>query len=206
MRSRFGSMQPGLQAPGLVSKAAQTVRRFAADQNGTTAIEFAMVIGPFLFLLFGIMSVGLYFFVVFSLEHAVESASRVIRTGQAQTQTPNAMTVTEFKAKICEKLPSFMNCSGTGNKVRVNVQNFTGFGSITASSCTDSSGALIPEASQSFNPGAASTVVLVSVCYEWDLSLALANVPYWISPTNSKMGNGATMIQASTTFTSEPYN
>ena len=128
-----------------MNRAALTVRRFAADQNGTTAIEFAMVIGPFLFLLFGIMSVGLYFFVVFSLEHAVESASRVIRTGQAQTQTPNPMTTAEFKTKVCEKLPSFMNCSGTGNKVRVNVQNFTGFGSIAVPSCTDSAGALIPE-------------------------------------------------------------
>ena len=56
------------------------------------------------------------------------------------------------------------------------------------------------------NAGGASTVVLVSVCYEWDLSIAFANVPYWISPTKAKMGNGATMIQASTTFTSEPYN
>ena len=54
-------------------------------------------------------------------------------------------------------------------------------------------------------PGGASTIVLVSACYEWELGNALANVPYWISPANAKMTNGSTLIQASTTFTTEPF-
>jgi Flp pilus assembly protein TadG len=176
----------------------------ASNERGATAVEFAFVIGPFLFLLLGIISVGFYFFVMFSLENAVESASRVIRTGQAQTSSP-PMTVAQFKSLVCSKLPPFMPC-GSSDKIRVNVQNFTGYGSITTPPCTDSSGNLIPSSSQVYNPGGASTVVLVSVCYEWELTKAMANVPYWISPKNAKMSNGSTMMQASTAFTSEPYN
>ena len=177
----------------------------AQDERGTTAIEFAAVIGPFLFLLFGIMSVGFYFFVMFSLEHAVESASRVIRTGQAQTQAPNPMTVEQFKALICTKVPSFMDCSGVDNKIRVNVQSFTHFNGAPAS-CTDSTGALIPATSQTYDTGGASSVVLVTICYEWQLSNTLVNIPYWISPQSARMVNGSTLVRASTTFTTEPYN
>lgn len=181
-------------------------RKLARDERGTTAIEFAMVIGPFLFLLFGIISTGFYFFIVFSLEHAVESAARVIRTGQAQTQKPNAMTVTEFKSLVCAKLPNFMDCTGATNKIRVNVQSFATYDAISPPTCVDTSGNLIPTGSQTFNPGAASTAVLVSVCYEWEMSKAMVNVPYWISPAKAKMNNGSTLIQASTAFTTEPYN
>jgi Flp pilus assembly protein TadG len=184
--------------------------RLRGDERGTTAVEFGLVAVPFFLLLFGIMSVGFYFFTVFTLENAVESASRVIRTGQAQTQTPAAMTVDEFKALVCDKLPTFMNCSGSGNKVRVNVQSFSNFSTVSVPSCIASNGALIPSSSQTYSPGAASSVVLVTVCYEWELTQAMVNNPMWLRPqgtgqTGSAMANGSTLIQASTVFTVEPY-
>lgn len=177
---------------------------FLGCENGTTAIEFAAVIGPFLFLLFGIFSVGFYFFVTFSLEHAVESASRVIRTGQAQSGT-TPLTVTQFKALICEKLPPFMECGTTTDKIRINVQTYTGYSTVTPPTCTDASGNLIAAANQVYQPGATSSIVLVNVCYEWTLGAAMVNIPYWISPTNARMTNGSTLVQAATTFTNEPF-
>jgi Flp pilus assembly protein TadG len=187
------------------SPASSAIAQVAADESGTTAIEFAAVIGPFLFMLFGIISVGFYFFVVFSLEHAIETAARVIRTGQAQTQSPSAMTVAQFKSLVCAKLPPFMDCNGTNNKLRINVQSFSNYHG-TAASCTDTSGALITTANQSYDAGGASSVVLATVCYEWDLSQAMSTVIYWISPHSARMTNGGTLIRASTTFTTEPYN
>ena len=205
MRLRFG-LNPAEPPAAATTQAG----KFSADQRGTTAIEFAMVIGPFLFLLFGIISVGLYFFVIFTLEHAVESAARVIRTGQAQTQTPNVMTPGEFKARVCAKLPPFMDCTSVTNKIRVNVQEFADFAAINADtvpSCLQKNG---PDAGKliaagTYSTGTQSTVVFVSVCYEWDFATSMANIPYWISPKSAKMANGSTLIQASTTFTSEPY-
>lgn len=164
------------------------------DNSGTTAIEFAMVGIPFLMLLFGIISVGLFFFTTFTLENAVEEAARLIRTGQAQE---SGMTAAQFKDEVCNRAPRFVDCAG---KLRLNVQKFTGFGSITTPSCTDSGGNLVDAASTSYQTGSSGDIVLVTVCYEWELG---GKIPYL---SISNMGNGSTLIQAATTFKTEPYS
>ena len=171
----------------------QLARQLEQDRSGTTAIEFAMVGLPFFMFLFGIFGLGLYFFTTFSLENAVEQASRLIRVGLVQQ---SGMTAAEFKQEVCRRLPPFVDCN---EKMRVNVQNYADFGSITAPSCTDSQGNLVPPDGTTFRTGGSSEVVLVTVCYEWDLAgvlpfLKLGNMP-----------NGAALIQASATFLTEPY-
>ena len=59
-------------------------RRWQADQSGFTAVEFAIVAMPFVMLLFGTISVCLFYFTTFTMENAVWQASRGIRTGQFQ--------------------------------------------------------------------------------------------------------------------------
>lgn len=170
--------------------------RLRRDDSGFTAVEFALVATPFLMLLFGIMAVGLYFFVQFSLENAVEQASRLIRTGQAQTRNP-PMTTAEFKSEVCNRAPSFIDCGG---KVRVNVQVFNSFATITPPACTDNSGQLVPDPPTSPVPGQAGEIVFVNVCYEWELA---GKIPFL---KLGKLDNGAALIQAATTFRTEPYN
>jgi Flp pilus assembly protein TadG len=164
------------------------------DQSGFTAVEFAMVALPFLMLLFGIIAIGLFFFTTFSLENAVEGAARLIRTGQAQE---NGMTADQFKQEVCNRAPSFVDCTG---KMRVNVQNFTDFGNIVTPSCVDSGGNLLPPNGTNYSLGGSGEVVLVTVCYEWELA---AKIPF-LSVGN--MPNGSALIQASTTFRTEPYS
>ncbi len=168
--------------------------RFRADKRGVTAIEFAMVSMPFLMLLFGTIAVGLFFFTTFSLENAVEKASRQIRTGQAQLA---GKTTSQFKLDVCSNAPAFVDCT---NNLRVNVASFSSFGTIATPSCTDTSGALIPDPPDENVPGAAGDVVLVTVCYEWELAKMIPFLEL------GKMGNGSALIQASTTFRTEPYS
>ena len=169
------------------------LRRFARDESGATAVEFALISLPFMGMMFGIIAVGLYFFVTFSLENAVERAARLIRTGQAQTQ---GMTTDQFKQEVCNRAPGFIDCSG---KIRVNVSVFSSFGSIAPPSCTDSGGDLVPEPTPTAVPGAAGDVVLVTVCYEWELAGKLPFIEI------GKMNNGSALIRASTTFRTEPF-
>lgn len=171
-------------------------KRFRNDDRGVTAIEFAMVATPFLMLLFGIIAVGLYFFVTFSLENAVEQAARLIRTGQAQTSTP-PMTTAQFKTEVCNNAPSFVDCT---NNLRVNVVTAGSFSGLTPPSCVDGGGSLIPEPTSANVPGAAGDAVLVTVCYEWELA---GKMPFL---KLGKMANGSALIQAATTFRTEPYN
>ena len=82
--------------------------RFVKDESGATAVEMAIVAMPFLLLLFGIMSVCLFYFANFAIENAVWQAARAIRTGQLQ-QGKGAYTGTStdadkkaaFKKALC---------------------------------------------------------------------------------------------------------
>ena len=81
--------------------------RYARDKRGAMAIEFAIVVGPFLALLFGQVAVGLFFFATFSAEHAVKEVSRQIRTGEVYAE---GKTLPDIKSEICSKAPLLVNC------------------------------------------------------------------------------------------------
>ncbi|MEO0672538.1 MAG: TadE/TadG family type IV pilus assembly protein [Pseudomonadota bacterium] len=172
---------------------ARFIRRYRRDERGVTAVEFALIAMPFFALVFGIMAVSLFFFTTFALENAIETASRAIRTGQAQS---SGMTTDQFKQSVCDESPPYIDCNG---KIRVNVQTFSDFGSLASPSCTDSGGDLIPEPTPTAVPGASGEIVLVTVCYQWDLA---ASIPFL---KLGNMGNDSRMIRATTTFRTEPF-
>lgn len=181
------------QAP-VAKRPGDLLSRWRADSRGATAVEFAMVALPFLMMLFGIIGVGLYFFTVFTMENAVEQASRLLRTGQAQQA---GYTAAQFKSKVCEFVPGFVDCS---SKLRVNVLSYpdTTIPVNTLPRCLSEAGDL--SGATTFDPGAASSVVLVWVCYEWELA---NKIPFL---RLGDMANGSALIQATTVFRSEPYD
>jgi Flp pilus assembly protein TadG len=179
------------------------VRRWRREESGTTAVEFAIVGGPFIFLLFGLVSVSLYYFADFSMENATWQAARALRTGQLQQSqgsysglVTNSDRQKALKKAFCEKAFMFSDCT---SKAVVIVQSNSGFGSISQPSCT-SNGQVIADSAATFNTGSASSVVLVTVCYPWDFGgkLPLFNL--------ANLANGALLMQASATFRTEPYN
>jgi Flp pilus assembly protein TadG len=188
MFARIGSPRLNMS-----SNCAPVFAAWRRDERGFTAIEFAMVAMPFLMMLFGIITVGLYFFTTFTLENAVEETGRLIRTGQVQQSN---MTADQFKQEVCNRLPGYVDCT----MLRINVQTFAGFDTIAMPSCVDVSGKLIDSSKTSYTPGGADAVVLVTICYEWQLAgkLPFLNV--------SNMSDGSALLQASTTFRTEPYN
>ena len=178
----------------LRNRASKFTTGFRSNTKGSLAIEFAAVTLPFLMLLFGILVAGLYYFTTFSLENAVEQAARQIRTGQAQLANK---TKAQFKLDVCSKAPSFVDCA---NYLRVNVVEFSDFASVAPPSCLDGGGNLIPDPADDPVPGAAGEVVLVIVCYEW----RMANILPFLKVGD--MSNGSAMIQAATTFRTEPFS
>lgn len=173
------------------------IARFSGDRQGTTAIEFGMVALPFLMFAFGIMGTGLHFFTQNSLEHAVETTARKIRTGQAQQ---NGTTVSQFKQMIKDEAGPMIDMS----KLQVHLQTGAQWTDITPSDCVDGSGVQTNGTggggdALGQHAGGAGEVVMVTVCYEWDLAAAMPFLQY------GNMANGSAMIQASTTFRTEPY-
>jgi len=167
-------------------------RRWRKDEDGATAVEFAIISAPFFFLLFAIIEVGAVFFTGTLLENAVLESSRQIRTGQAQSM---GMTLENFRTELCDNISFVGDC----DRLEFDVQVFDGFIGLdqttpmTADGDLDSSGF-------GFDPGDAGDIVLVRVYYKWPLitpnfGMALSN-----------MRDNQRLITAATVFRNEPFD
>ena len=78
---------------------ATLVRRFRREDDGVTAVEFALVSVPFLGLLFAIFETAFVFFAVQGVEAAVNDAARMVMTGQVQ-YVSGISSAAEFKDKV----------------------------------------------------------------------------------------------------------
>src|ERR1700680_1798733 len=102
-----------------------TAGRLVRRQDGAAAVEFGLVAAPFLALLFAIMETAIVFFAGQTLETAVSDSSRLIMTGQAQSQSFDA---TAFKNAVCARIYGLFDCQ---NGVSVDVRKFTSFSGVT---------------------------------------------------------------------------
>lgn len=182
---------------GLTGRLRTSLRCWRRDSKGALSVEFALVAGPFLGLVFGVLTGGIHFLTSYSLENAVGNAGRLIRTGQAQAAV---MTAAQFKQAVCDNAVNFIKCE----KVVVHVQSWDNFTQIQPAACLNEAGDVAGASGDANAPisdsaGEDSKVVLITVCYEWQLAKVL---PYL---KLANMSNGSELIQASTTFRTEPY-
>jgi hypothetical protein len=192
--------------------------RFARDAKGSTMVEFALLIVPFLACLFAIVEIGLVFFAGQTLETAVGDASRLIMTGQAQ-----AYSSTDFQNQICWNPPSDPNApqppSPPGaakalttlfdcTKIQVDVQVLGAFSSTSMAPPTaidpntglPTAGGGAYTGNFSYSVGTPCSIMAVRVVYEWPtfvryLGLDLATLP-----------NGKRLLMATAAFRNEPYS
>lgn len=181
--------------------------RLKRNEDGATAVEFALVAAPFFAMLFGIMSVCQMFFWMFTLENAVWTAARGLRTGAVQTAqagSPYAgltgtALYTAFKQQICNQSVNATDCM---NNSSVIIQSSSTFSGIAAPNCLNNTNGIIADntAMNAFNPGAASQVLLVTHCYSWKFG---AKLPFLKFTT---LSDGGVLIQSSAALRTEPYS
>ena len=170
------------------------IKRYKKSEDGATAIEFALVAAPFLYLLMAIFETGLMLFSEYVIENGTAQASRMIRTGQVQEQS---MSKSQFKDEVCGGLASFLDCQ---SRLYVDVRSFPDFDSVTTTSAIGGDGELTPEvtSASSYDPGEALEVVVVRVYYDWKL----------FTPGISKLAdlaNGRRVLSAGAAFRNEPF-
>ncbi|HMT13458.1 MAG TPA: pilus assembly protein [Aestuariivirga sp.] len=105
--------------------------RFSASESGVSAIEFAFIGGPFLMFLGCMFETGILLFSEYTLQAAVQKASREVRTGIAQD---SEVTAADFKNKICGTSTGVARFLMTCSKVVVYVSpssTFTALNSAT---------------------------------------------------------------------------
>jgi Flp pilus assembly protein TadG len=178
------------------------LRALARDTKGVVALEFGLVVLPFLLLVFGVVAVGIFYFQVSSIENAAQTAARDIRVGKVQQGSgaySSATTDTQRKAALlsafCVAAPTLPNCT---SRTAVIVQSSTNFSGISRPSCS-SSGTLVSNNTTTFSAGSSSSVVLVTFCY----SLSLLGVP--VFGRKGGLSDGSYLVQASVAFRTEPY-
>lgn len=164
--------------------------RFRKNEEGVAAVEFALVAGPFLFLLFAIIEFAMVFFASQVLETATASASRLIMTGQAQTRNFDQAA---FKNEICTKASALMNCAG----IAVDVRTYTSFGSATSSKPV-TSGA-VNYSGMTYSQGSGGDIVVVRAVYEWPVLMPTFGL------TIGDLSNGKRLLMATAAFRNEPF-
>jgi Flp pilus assembly protein TadG len=68
-------------------------RSFARDQRGASAVEFAIVAGPFFFVLMWLVQLGVLFMTQTALDTGLISETEIIRAGLTTGNLPNAAAI-----------------------------------------------------------------------------------------------------------------
>jgi Flp pilus assembly protein TadG len=166
--------------------AVRAMRRLVRKQDGAAAVEFGMVAMPFFALVFAIMETALVFFAGQALETAVADSSRLIMTGQAQSQGFNQGA---FKAAVCQKVYGLFDCA---SGVYVDVKTYTSFSNVDVSApITDGNF----NNNTTYQPGGPGDIVVVRLFYQWPIYVALLQ----------NMSGNKRLLVATAAFRNEPY-
>ena len=168
-----------------------SLRRFLRDERGATMVEFALVAGPFLVMLVGLLEVCLIFIATTTLEHGAAEAARQIRTGELQAKGASASA---FKALVCENTFGLLDCN---NRLKVDVRVFDSFTNTSGGSPIKDGG--VSDEDLQFDAGSGSDIVLARVFYEWNIITPVIGGPL------SNMDDNKRLLQASVAFRNEPF-
>jgi Flp pilus assembly protein TadG len=166
---------------------------FARREDGTAALEFAIVAAPFIALILATVQTTLAFFAGQVLESAVTDASRIILTGSAQNA---GMSQSGFATAVCGKVQTLFSCS----KLMIDVQTASSFGTANtaAPSLTFDANGNVSNSWQ-YNPGNPGDIVIMRVMYQWPVFLG----PLGLGLSNESNGN--LLLMATAAFKNEPY-
>lgn len=165
-------------------------RDLLANRDGATAVEFALVILPFCFMMFAILEIGLVFVLDSVLENATINTGRLVRTGRASAQS---MTSEQFKTQLCNRMSIFSgDCA---SRVHVDVREIPVFNTTPPDPMT---GGAFNAGALGYTNGAPGSLMLVRVWYKHTL------VTPFLAQGLSRLNDGTAMLTATTAFRNEP--
>ena len=169
-------------------------RRWLRQEQGAAAVEFALIAAVFLWLVMGLVELGMLMFLNNGLEDGVDRAARLLRTGQTRRQN---IDVSKFRRHICDQVLLKDSCM---SKLIVDVRAYPDFASIPDLSKPqrDKNGNLNLHAQ--YVKGAPRQVLLVRAFYDWKFFTPM------IGRLMSNDGSNAFLVSVATTFRTEPYS
>ncbi len=166
------------------------VRALRRRDDGAVAVEFGLVLAPFLAVLFAILETAMVFFAGQTLETAVATSSRLILTGQAQNGGLNQAT---FKEAVCARIYGLFDCA---DGLTVDVKKYTVFADADLRRPVDEDGNVKPG---SYDPGGPCEIVVVRLIYQFPVYAAFMGYDL------SDMSGNKRLLVATSVFRNEPY-
>jgi Flp pilus assembly protein TadG len=164
-------------------------RAFLGDVRGATAVEFGVLILPFMLVLMFIIDVSLMSLADSLLSRALHQVAREIKTGQAATKTASM-----FKDELCTASLGLFNCS---TNVYLNVQVVSSFSNISFYNPVNSDGTL--KTTFAFDVGSAGDYMLVQGFLKWKSPTA------FLAYYNNRLKDGSILLSSAVLFRNEPY-
>jgi Flp pilus assembly protein TadG len=181
-------------APSLVKKRGlRRFRRFARDERGSTAIEFVMLIFPFILMMFAIIETGLSFATQQVMSNATDDLARSLRVGDIR---PEDVTVAGVHDAICDQI-SFMVAAGCPG-LSIDLKTYATFGAVPLAIPKTVSGDL-NIAGFAATPGGTSSRNQIRVFYTWPVYLN------FMRKYLAELPGGNTLLYATLTWQNEPY-
>jgi Flp pilus assembly protein TadG len=167
------------------------LRHFVRQHKASSTIEFGLLAAPFVALVFAIIQTATVFFAGQALETAAATASRLIMTGQAQTQGWNAG---QFKTQVCAVITGLFNCQ---SGVTVDVETYASF---AATSLTvPLVNGVFETGGLGYHPGGPGDIVVVRLYYKYPVYMNLLGFNL------SDVNGGYDLLAATAVFKNEPY-
>lgn len=180
----------------ILASALRNARAGARDKSGSAAVEFSLVVVPFMALMMSTFEVGWFFFANSQTDAATIEASRLIRTGQAQK---GGFDKAKFFTEVCPYVEAFGDCNET---LTVEVDTFNSFAELAAdvSPVVCSNDNVSDIAALAYDPGADNAIVRIRIC------LLYKTLNPTIGVNVSNVAGGKRRLYGTYIFRNEPYS
>jgi len=165
----------------------RNLRRLFGEEKGAAAVETAMLMIPFLTILFAMLETGYMYFIAVMIEGATAEAARQVRTGAVQQAGAPLGT---FRQLLCANMYGAVPC----DRLQVDVRNFAQFGGANPPAMTGNG------AGNGFAPGGAGDIIVVRVAYEVQFV-----TPFLADILAAGGGDGTRLLISSSAFRNEPF-
>jgi Flp pilus assembly protein TadG len=167
-------------------------RRFAKDERGSTAIEFMLLVFPFVLMLFAIIETGLSFATQQVMSNAADDLARSLRVGNLQQADVTQANV--YKA-ICDSI-SFTVAAGCPG-LYIDLKQYPSYASVPL--ILPVTGGVLNTSGFSIAPGGPSTKNQIRVFYKWPVYLNI------MRKYLSTISGGYTLLYSTLTWQNEAY-
>jgi Flp pilus assembly protein TadG len=170
------------------------LRRLPGDDRAATAVEFALLLPPLIFLILASLQLSIIFFAGQYLQSLTTIAARQIMTGQIQNAGDSQ---SQFQTALCANAPTlFFTCAN----MMVDVESASSYSTLNTGTLTptyNTSGQVTN--SWSYSPGAPGDIVILRVMYNWPIVAAP------LLPGLANQSNGDRLLVATSVVKNEPY-